>query len=616
MLRKSIATVALSGTLPDKLEAAARVGFDGVEVMEADLLAYDGSPAEVRKIADGLGLKIEIYQPFRDFEAMPDAFRARNLDRAERKFDIMQALGTDLVLVCSNTLPACLDDEARAAADLRAMAERAAQRGLRVGFEALSWGRHTRLWRQAWSIVQRADHPALGLIVDSFHTLALKDDPAGLAEIPGNRIFFVQLADAPLRDMDVLSWSRHFRNFPGQGELPVTGFVQAVLASGYSGPLSLEVFNDHFRASPARRTARDGLRSLILAESLAMNPAPLPAVCETDGIEFLEFAVDEASERTLAGMLERLGFRLAGQHRSKAVTLYRQGRLKMVLNAEQDSAAAEHFQLHGPSVCAMALRVEDPARTVARARALLISDWSERVGEGERAIPAVRGPDGELIYLVDNQDEPDFWEDDFHLLPLEPDEGGLDGVDHLAIALAPGEMDSFMLFWRALFGLEPQPMMAVPDPYGLIQSRAMANASGTLRLTFNESQARDTGTNRFLSTTAGAGVQHIALATVDAAGVIRLARHAGEALLAIPPNYYEDLQARLDVEDADLADLAELGLLYDRDPAGDYRHAYTAAFQDRFFFEIVERHGYTGFGAPNAAVRIAAQARINERTRP
>ena len=111
-------------------------------------------------------------------------------------------------------------------------------------------------------------------------------------------------------------------------------------------------------------------------------------------------------------------------------------------------------------------------------------------------------------------------------------------------------------------------------------------------------------------------MQHIALATVDAAGVIRLARHAGEALLAIPPNYYEDLQARLDVEDADLADLAELGLLYDRDPAGDYRHAYTAAFQDRFFFEIVERHGYTGFGAPNAAVRIAAQARINERTRP
>ena len=103
MLRKSIATVALSGSLPDKLEAAARVGFDGVEVMEADLLAFDGTPADIRRMAAELGLTIDLYQPFRDFEAMPEPQRARNLDRAERKFDIMQALGTDLVLVCSNT---------------------------------------------------------------------------------------------------------------------------------------------------------------------------------------------------------------------------------------------------------------------------------------------------------------------------------------------------------------------------------------------------------------------------------------------------------------------------------------------------------------------------------
>ena len=277
MLRKSIATVALSGSLPDKLEAAARVGFDGVEVMEADLLAFDGTPADIRRLAAELGLTIDLYQPFRDFEAMPEPQRARNLDRAERKFDIMQALGTDLVLVCSNTQPAALDDDARAAADLHEMAERAAKRGLRVGFEALSWARHIRLWRHAWRIVQQVDHPALGLIVDSFHTLALRDDPAGLADVPGERIFFVQLADAPLRDMDVLSWSRHYRNFPGQGDLPVTGFVRAVLASGYAGPLSLEVFNDHFRAAPSRQIARDGLRSLIFAEAEAGPPRPAAA---------------------------------------------------------------------------------------------------------------------------------------------------------------------------------------------------------------------------------------------------------------------------------------------------------------------------------------------------
>ena len=106
-LRKCIATVALSGTLPDKLEAAALVGFDGVEVMEGDLLAFDGSPSDVKRIADDLGITIDLYQPFRDFEAMPDPQRSRNLDRAERKFDVMQQLGTDLVLVCSNVM--CVD---------------------------------------------------------------------------------------------------------------------------------------------------------------------------------------------------------------------------------------------------------------------------------------------------------------------------------------------------------------------------------------------------------------------------------------------------------------------------------------------------------------------------
>src|SRR5439155_15889029 len=102
MLRKSIATVALSGTLADKLEAAALVGFDGVEVMEADLLSFDGSPADVRRMAEDLGVAIDLYQPFRDFESMPEPQRRRNMDRAERKFDLMQDLGAELVLVCSN----------------------------------------------------------------------------------------------------------------------------------------------------------------------------------------------------------------------------------------------------------------------------------------------------------------------------------------------------------------------------------------------------------------------------------------------------------------------------------------------------------------------------------
>src|SRR5262249_51527474 len=160
---------------------------------------------------------------------------------------------------------------------------------------------------------------------------------------------FVQMADAPKLSMDVLSWSRHFRNFPGQGDLDVVGFMRAVFASGYAGPLSLEVFNDDFRAAPGRFVARDGLRSLILTESDAAGGAGLPSLPTLDGVEFLEFAVDESTGPELARFLETLGFRHAGRHRSKAVDLFRNGGVNLVLNAEQDSAAAEHFHLHGPS---------------------------------------------------------------------------------------------------------------------------------------------------------------------------------------------------------------------------------------------------------------------------
>lgn len=608
---KSIATVALSGTLPDKLEAAAAAGFEGVEIMEGDLLSFDGTPEDIRRICDELGLAIDLYQPFRDFEAMPEPQRTRNLDRAERKFDVMQALGAELVLVCSNTHPATIGDDARAAADLAAMAERAAARGLRIGYEALSWGRHVSRWRHAWRIVERADHPALGLILDSFHTLSLGDDFADIAGLPGDRIFFLQLADAPRLSMDVLSWSRHHRNFPGQGELDVAGFLRAVLASGYAGPLSLEVFNDGFRAAPARMIARDGLRSLILVESQADATAALPAPPVLDGFEFLEFAVDAAAGERLAAYLLSLGFRHAGTHRSKAVTLYRQGRINLVLNAEQDSAAAEHFQLHGPSVCAMAVRVDDAARTLARARALLAPDWSEPVGAGERRIPALRAPDGTLIYLIEpEQGGRAFWEDDFHLIPGDDTSLGLDSIDHIVQAVPEGRMDSFVLFWRAVFSLAPQPQLETPDPFGLVRSRALVSPGQRVRIVLNTSESRATATGRFVSAFAGAGVHHIALSTADLAAAAAGLRAAGAPLLPIPANYYDDLSARVDLDDAALATLQGNGELYDRDEAGSFRHLYTDSFAERFFFEAVQREGgYAGFGAANTPVRAAAQAR-------
>ena len=265
MLR-SIATVSLGGTLLEKLNAIAAAGFDGIEIFENDLLYFDGPPSEVRRIAADLGLRILLFQPFRDFEAAPRERMRKNFDRAESKFDLMEQLGGDLMLVCSNISPDSINDDSVAADDLRALGERAARRGFRIGYEALAWGRNVNTFAHAWKIVQEADHPAVGLVVDSFHTFAIDDDDAPIAKLPGDRIFFVQLADAPAMRLDPLSWSRHFRNFPGQGALPVTRFMRNVLASGYSGPISLEIFNDEFRAAPPRPTAIDGMRSLLLLE--------------------------------------------------------------------------------------------------------------------------------------------------------------------------------------------------------------------------------------------------------------------------------------------------------------------------------------------------------------
>lgn len=597
---RSIATVCLSGGLAEKLDAATRAGFDGVEIFENDLLTFDGSPADVREMCAELGLTITAFQPFRDFEAMPDAARSRNLDRAERKFDVMEQLGAELLLVCSNTQAAAIDDDGRAAADLAEMAARADRRGLRIGFEALAWGRHVRTWGHAWRIVQRADHPALGLIVDSFHTLALRDDPSGIAHVPADKLFFVQLADAPLLDMDVLNWSRHHRSFPGQGALDVAGFLRAVHACGYAGPLSLEVFNDEFRAAPARLTARDGLTSLALIEADAgvTHPPPPPRV---DGIEFLEFAVDEDASAELAAFLSGIGFRHAGTHRSKAVELYRRGQVNFVLNREQDSAASEHFLMHGPSVCAMGLRVDDPAAAVARAEALECPPWSGST------LPAMRAPDGMLIHLVQaNTAGPTVWEAEFDLDGAPGAEAMT--IDHVAEAFPAGRMDGAVLFWRAVFGFAAAPLVEIPDPFGLVRSRAMISPGGKVRLPLNISESRQTATGRFVSAFGGAGVQHVALSTADAAATVA-GLDAGEAgLLRIPENYYDDIAARWELDDETVGRLRRLHLLYDRDAGGEFIHAYTAAFQDRFFFEFVERRGSEGFGAANAGVRMAAQA--------
>lgn len=624
-MQRSIATVSLSGTLPEKLEAIAAAGFDGVEIFENDLLYYDGSPRDVRQMCADLNLAITLFQPFRDFEGCRRERLARNLERAERKFDLMQELGTDLVLVCSNTVADSLGERDILVDDLRELAERAGKRGLRIGYEALAWGRHVNTWQQVWDLVKAADHPALGVLLDSFHTLSIKGDPSGIADIPGEKIFFVQMADAPVLAMDVLEWSRHFRCFPGQGEFDLAGFLAPILRSGYQGPLSLEIFNDGFRAAPTRANAADGLRSLLYLEEktrrlLEQDAAPAgdpgilfapPPASRYDGVEFLEFAVDENLGARLGNWLEKLGFARAGEHRSKAVSLLRQGDINIVLNAEPYSFAHNFFEAHGPSLCATALRVRDGAQALERAQAFRGQPFRGLVGPNEREVPAVRAPDGSLIYLVEpGAPGQTIYDSDFRLDAQAQASGNLQRIDHMAMALPADSLDSWVLFYKALFDFEADDEVVLPDPYGLVKSRAIRSRCGSLRLPLNISENRNTAISHALSSYRGSGVHHIAFACEDIFAEVTRAKQAGVPLLDIPLNYYDDLAARFDFDDEFLSELAYFNVLYDRDAqGGELFHVYTEPFEGRFFFEILQRrNGYAGYGAANVAVRLAAMA--------
>ncbi len=624
-MQRSIATVSLSGTLPEKLEAIAAAGFDGVEIFENDLLYYDGSPRDVRRMCADLGIAITLFQPFRDFEGCRRDRLPRNLDRAERKFDLMQELGTDLVLVCSNVAADSLGDETLLVDDLRLLAERAAARGLRIGYEALAWGRHVQTYQQVWKLVRQADHSALGVILDSFHTLSLKGDPSAIAEIPGDRIFFVQMADAPILAMDVLEWSRHFRCFPGQGEFDLAGFLAPIIRTGYRGPLSLEIFNDGFRAAPPRQNAADGLRSLLYLEEktakrlakegVAVEPGLLfspPAASHYDGVEFLEFAVDEAVGARLGDWLERLGFARAGQHRSKDVSLLRQGDINIVLNAEPYSFAHNFFEAHGPSLCATALRVKDGAAALQRACDYRGQPYRGLVGPNEREIPAVRAPDGSLIYLVEQAGAGQtIYDSDFSLDAGAEAKGGLQRIDHMALALPADGLDNWVLFYKSVLDFEADDEVVLPDPYGLVKSRALRSRCSSVRLPLNISENRNTAIAHALSSYRGSGVHHIAFSCADIFQEVARAKEAGVPLLEIPLNYYDDLAARFDFDDEFLSELAYYNVLYDRDAqGGELFHVYTEAFEERFFFEIIQRkNGYLGYGAANVAVRLAAMAK-------
>lgn len=621
-MKTSIATVCLAGDLPSKLAAIAAAGFDGIEIFEQDFIAFDGSPAEVGKMVRDHGLEITLFQPFRDFEGLPEPYRTRAFDRIERKFDLMGQLGAELVLICSTVHPEALGGIDRMADDFAELGERAAARNMRVGFEALAWGKHIWDHRDAWEVVRRADHPNVGLILDSFHTLARKIDPASIRRIPGDKIFFVQLADAPQIEMDLLYWSRHFRNMPGEGDLDVTGFMRAVAATGYDGHLSLEVFNDQFRGGSPRAIALDGYRSLVnlmdgvvrTEPDIAINVPKMPPRIRADGVAFIEFSANDAESAKLGALLRSMGFRRVGKHVSKLVELWQQGDIRILLNTDGDGFANSSHIMHGLNICDIGLLVESAEATVARADALAANVFHQTVKAGELDIPAIRGVGGGLLHFIDDiSGLRDVWKTEFS--PLQDDSAatpcGLTRIDHIGQTMAYDELLTWSLFYLSLFDLTKAAVVDVVDPGGLIRSQAIASTDGKLRLTLNGAETHRTFAGRFMADSFGSSVQHVALTSDDIFATAEAMAETGFKPLPIPTNYYDDLAARLGLDQLLVDRLESLNILYDEDASGAFYQFYSQTFGDGIFFEIVQRTGdYAGYGAPNAPYRTAAQRRL------
>jgi 4-hydroxyphenylpyruvate dioxygenase len=214
------------------------------------------------------------------------------------------------------------------------------------------------------------------------------------------------------------------------------------------------------------------------------------------------------------------------------------------------------------------------------------------------------------VYFIDpKSDLGRVWDIEFTPTGEPPANAGLTAIDHISQSMHYEEMLTWLLFYTSLLDLAKLPEQEVADPGGLVKSQVVQSADGSLRLVLNASQSARTQSSRFLTESFGSGVQHIAFSTDDIVATVARLKANGVKLLPIPENYYDDLEAKTDLLYDRLMALKASNLLYDRDGEAEYLQAYTETFEDRFFFEIVERRGYRGFGAANAPIRLAAQAR-------
>jgi 4-hydroxyphenylpyruvate dioxygenase len=322
----------------------------------------------------------------------------------------------------------------------------------------------------------------------------------------------------------------------------------------------------------------------------------------TNGFEFVEYTGPDP--QALGALFERMGFVAAARHRSKNVTLYKQGDVNFILNAEPESFAQAFARLHAPSVCAIAFRVAEAAKAYERAISLGAKPVHGKIGPMELNIPAIEGIGGSLIYLVDRYGDHTIYDVDFIPLTAGPASAGvgLTAIDHLTHNVHRGRMELWAEFYERLFNFREIRYFDIEGKLTGLKSKAMTSPDGRIRIPINESADDKSQIAEYLEAYHGEGIQHIALAAADIYETVEALQTRDISFMSVPDAYYEAVEARVPGHGEDLAHLQRDRILIDGAPAagqGLLLQIFTETVIGPIFFEIIQRKGNEGFGEGN-----------------
>lgn len=335
---------------------------------------------------------------------------------------------------------------------------------------------------------------------------------------------------------------------------------------------------------------------------------------QTDGFEFVEFS--GAHPHELDQTFKNLGFTAIAKHKSKDVTLYRQGECNFLLNNEPQSHADYFQKAHGPSAVAMAFRVKDAKAAHARALSLGAKDGSHAVGKNELNIPAIIGIGDSLLYFVDTYGDKTIYDTDF--VPFSgvdqhPKGLGLELIDHLTHNVYKRRMDLWCNFYKSLFNFREQRYFDIKGERTGLFSRAMISPCGKIRIPINESQDSVSQIAEYLDEYRGEGIQHIALLTDSINDRITHLRKHGIPFQEISSSYYKVIDERLPGHGLDLKTLQSNNILIDGEVDGTKKNLllqiFTKTVIGPIFFEIIERLGHDGFGEGNFSALFESMER-------